>query len=60
MGNDVLITGTNNVLDKKAQEDLGKSSWIECNNEQFHKASLSMNTILDENKAQIKGVVKLQ
>jgi phospholipid/cholesterol/gamma-HCH transport system substrate-binding protein len=22
---DVLITGTNNVLDKKAQEDLGKS-----------------------------------
>jgi phospholipid/cholesterol/gamma-HCH transport system substrate-binding protein len=25
MGNDVLITGPNNVLDKKAQEDLGKS-----------------------------------
>jgi hypothetical protein len=27
---------------------------------QFHKASVSMNTILDENKAQITGVVTFQ
>lgn len=59
MGNaDVLITGINNVLDKKAQEDLRKSlSELSSTIEQFHKASMSLNTILDENKAQIKGVV---
>jgi phospholipid/cholesterol/gamma-HCH transport system substrate-binding protein len=59
MGNaDVLITGLNNVLDKKAQEDLGKSlSELSATMKQFHKASVSMNTILDENKAQITGVV---
>lgn len=55
---DVLITGFNNVLDKKAQEDLRKSlAELSATMEQFHKASLSMNTILDENKTQIKGVV---
>jgi len=55
---DVLITGVNNVLDKKAQEDLRKSlAELSKTMEQFHKASLSMNTILDENKTQIKGVV---
>lgn len=55
---DVLIKGINNVLDNKAQEDLRKSlSELSSTMEQFHKASLSVNTILDENKAQIKGVV---
>jgi phospholipid/cholesterol/gamma-HCH transport system substrate-binding protein len=55
---DVLITGVNNVLDKKAQEDLRISlGELSKTLEQFHKASLSMNTILDENKTQIKGVV---
>jgi phospholipid/cholesterol/gamma-HCH transport system substrate-binding protein len=55
---DVLIKGINNVLDKKAQEDLRKSlSELSSTMEQFHKASLSVNTILDENKSQIKGVV---
>jgi phospholipid/cholesterol/gamma-HCH transport system substrate-binding protein len=55
---DVLITGVNNVLDKKAQEDLRKSlSDLSSTMEQFHKASVRMNTILDENKSQIKGVV---
>lgn len=55
---DNLITSINNVLDKKAQEDL-KISLAELSKtmEQFHKASLSMNTILDENKTQIKGTV---
>jgi len=56
---DVLITGINNTLDKKAQDDLGKSlSELSATMVQFHKASLSMNTILDENKVQIKGVVR--
>jgi phospholipid/cholesterol/gamma-HCH transport system substrate-binding protein len=55
---DVLITGVNNVLDKQAQEDLRISlGELSKTLEQFHKASLSMNTILDENKTQIKGVV---
>lgn len=55
---DNLITGINNVLDKKAQEDL-KISLAELSKtmEQFHKASVSMNTVLDDNKVQIKGVV---
>jgi phospholipid/cholesterol/gamma-HCH transport system substrate-binding protein len=55
---DKLISGINNVLDKKAQEDL-KISLAELSKtmEQFHKASISMNTILDDNKTQIKGVV---
>jgi phospholipid/cholesterol/gamma-HCH transport system substrate-binding protein len=55
---DVLITGINNVLDKKAQEDL-RSSLAELSKtmKQFHSASISMNSILDENKTDIKGVV---
>jgi phospholipid/cholesterol/gamma-HCH transport system substrate-binding protein len=55
---DVLITGVNNVLNQKAQEDLRKSlAELSKTMGQFHKASLSMNTILDENKTQVKGVV---
>lgn len=55
---DKLMTGINNVLDVKTQENL-KVSFAELNKtlEQFHKASLSLNTLLDENKTQIKGVV---
>ena len=55
---DQLITGINNVLDKKGQEDL-KISLLELSKtiEQFHKASASVNTLLDENKVQIKGAV---
>ncbi|WP_369753611.1 MlaD family protein [Flavobacterium sp. WC2409] len=55
---DKLISGVNNVLDKKAQDDL-KISLAELSKtmEQFHKASISMNAILDDNKTQIKGVV---
>jgi phospholipid/cholesterol/gamma-HCH transport system substrate-binding protein len=55
---DVLISGINNVLDKKTQEDLKVSlSELSQTMTQFHKASASMNLILDENKTQIKGVV---
>ena len=55
---DNLITGINNVLDKKGQEDL-KISLSELSKTivEFHKASSSLNTILDDNKVQIKGVV---
>ncbi|WP_291104268.1 MULTISPECIES: MlaD family protein [unclassified Flavobacterium] len=55
---DNLITGINNVLDKKGQENL-KTSLSELSKTiaQFHKASSSLNTILDDNKGQIKGVV---
>lgn len=55
---DVLISGVNNVLDKKTQENLKVSlSELSQTMKQFHKASASMNVILDENKTQIKGVV---
>lgn len=59
MGNaDQLVSGLNNVLNVKAQEDLRKSlAELSLTMEQFHKASLSMNSILDENKSQLKGVV---
>lgn len=55
---DELVLGLNNVLDKKGQADL-KNSLSELNKTivQFHKASASVNTILDDNKSQINGVV---
>lgn len=55
---DELVLGLNNVLDKKGQADL-KNSLAELNKTivQFHKASASVNTILDDNKSQINGVV---
>jgi len=53
-----LVTGLNNVLDKKGQEDLKKSlSELSQTMEQFHRASGSLNSILDTNKGQINGVV---
>ncbi|KQW98998.1 MlaD family protein [Flavobacterium sp. Root420] len=53
-----LVGGLNNVLDKKGQEDLKKSlSELSQTMEQFHRASGSLNSILDTNKAQINGVV---
>lgn len=59
LGNtDTLISGFNNVLDKKGQEDLKRSlADLSKTIEQFHKASLSVNTLLDNNKTQINGVV---
>lgn len=53
-----LVSGLNNVLDKKGQEDLKKSlAELSQTMEQFHRASGSLNSILDTNKAQINGVV---
>jgi phospholipid/cholesterol/gamma-HCH transport system substrate-binding protein len=55
---DLLISGINNVLNKKAQEDLKKSlAELSQTMEQFHKASGNMNTILDENKVEVKAMV---
>ncbi|WP_343694757.1 MlaD family protein [Flavobacterium sp.] len=55
---DKLVTGLNNVLDKKGQDDLKKTlAELSQTMEQFHKASGSINNILDTNKAQINGVV---
>ena len=53
-----LISGLNNVLDPKGQQDL-KLTLAELSKtiEQFHKASLSVNTLLDANKTQINSVV---
>ena len=53
-----LISGLNNVLDPKGQQDL-KLTLAELSKtiEQFHKVSLSVNTLLDANKTQINGVV---
>lgn len=55
---DKLISGINNVLDEKGQENL-KASLADLTKtvDQFHKASISVNALLDDNKGQIKGVV---
>jgi phospholipid/cholesterol/gamma-HCH transport system substrate-binding protein len=55
---DKLINGINNVLDKKGQENLKISlSELSKTLEQFHKASSSLNIILDENKGKVNSVV---
>jgi phospholipid/cholesterol/gamma-HCH transport system substrate-binding protein len=55
---DVLVSGLNNVLDKKGQDDIKKTlAELSQTMEQFHKAAGSMNSILDTNKGQINGVV---
>ena len=55
---DVLVTGLNNTLDKNTQENLKKTiAELSQTMTQFHKASGSLNTILDTNKGQINGMV---
>jgi phospholipid/cholesterol/gamma-HCH transport system substrate-binding protein len=55
---DQLIAGFNSVLDAKGQENLKKTlAELSETMAQFHKVSLSANSILDENKGQLKGVV---
>ncbi|MBC7749474.1 MAG: MCE family protein [Methylotenera sp.] len=55
---EVLISGLNNVLDPKGQQDL-KLTLAELSKtiEQFHKVSMSVNDLLNTNKTQINGVV---
>lgn len=55
---DVLVTGLNNTLDKTTQENLKKTiAELSQTMAQFHKASGSLNNILDTNKGQINGMV---
>jgi phospholipid/cholesterol/gamma-HCH transport system substrate-binding protein len=55
---DNLISGINNVLNKKTQEDLKKSlAELSKTMEQFHQASAGVNTMIAENKTQINGAV---
>ncbi|MBL0012474.1 MAG: MCE family protein [Flavobacterium sp.] len=55
---DQLISGINNVLDKKGQQDLKKSlAELSETMVQFHKASESMNAMIDNNKSNINGIV---
>jgi phospholipid/cholesterol/gamma-HCH transport system substrate-binding protein len=58
LNSDKLITGINNVFDKKGQQDL-KKSLAELNKtiEEFHKASSNVNSLLDDNKVKINGVI---
>jgi phospholipid/cholesterol/gamma-HCH transport system substrate-binding protein len=55
---DDLLSGLNNVLDKKTQEDL-KVSLAELSKTmvQFHKATVGINELLNDNKGQINGIV---
>jgi phospholipid/cholesterol/gamma-HCH transport system substrate-binding protein len=55
---DKLISGFNEILDTKGKQDI-KNSLSELNKtlEQFHKASVAINTLLATNKSQINGVV---
>ena len=58
LSTDVLISGLNNVLDQKGQQDL-KLTLQELSNTvaQFHTASKSLNSLLDDNRSQIKGTI---
>ncbi|RZJ72801.1 MlaD family protein [Flavobacterium sp.] len=54
----VTITSVNNILDKKSQENLkGTIAELNATMTQFHKASNSLNGILDNNKGKIDNVV---
>lgn len=55
---DQLISGINNVVDKKGQADLKNSlETLSQTLVQFRKASESMNGLLDNNKSNINGIV---
>lgn len=52
------MTSVNNILDKKSQENLKNTiSELNATMQQFHKASNSLNSILDNNKGKIDNVV---
>ena len=55
---DQMLTGINNVLDKKGQQDLKDAlSELSQTIAQFHKASENINGMLADNKANINGIV---
>jgi len=58
LNSDKLVTGINNVFDEKGQQDLKKSlAELSKTIEEFHKTSASVNTLLDDNKVKINGVI---
>ncbi|TDD95964.1 MlaD family protein [Flavobacterium cellulosilyticum] len=58
LNSDKLVIGINNVFDKKGQQDMKKSlAELSKTMEEFHKASTSINSLLDDNKVKINGVV---
>ncbi len=53
-----LLTGINNAFDKNGQDNLKKAlAELSQTMAQFHKASESLNGILDDNKNNISGIV---
>lgn len=55
---DQLITGINNVLDKKGQTDVKRAiEELSQTLAEFHKASANINSILDNNKSNINGML---
>jgi phospholipid/cholesterol/gamma-HCH transport system substrate-binding protein len=55
---DQLLTGINNILDKKSQENL-KTSLSELSQTmvELHATSVSASSILNDNKSDLKGVI---
>lgn len=55
---DKLLTSVNTVLDKDSQQNLKKAiAELRITMEEFHKASGSLNGILENNKTKIDGIV---
>jgi phospholipid/cholesterol/gamma-HCH transport system substrate-binding protein len=55
---DQLLSGVNNVLDKKSQENLKNSlTALSQTMIEIHATSASANSILNDNKADLKGVI---
>lgn len=55
---DKLLSNVNEVLDKDSKANLRKAiAELRVTMEEFHKASGSLNGILDDNKAKIDGIV---
>ena len=54
----IMLESVNDILDKKSKDDLKNSlATLSQTMTEFHKASQSLNVILDDNKKQIGGIV---
>lgn len=55
---DNMLTSVNTILDKNTQENIKKSlAELSKTMEQFHQASAGVNSLIADNKTQIKGMV---
>ncbi len=55
---DNMLTSVNTILDKNTQENIKKSlAELSKTMEQFHQASAGVNSLITDNKTQIKGMV---